>query len=149
MRAGLALAATTLVASPAFAANEEWPDGPNKEFFRGLQRPDASPRASEFERSCCGPGDVVKTKSSSLHQTGRRPIARARPKPRASHDLLSSAASSWCRSRRRIVPGCGRAATTATCAARRTAMSRRARPRWRRSPLQDAVTHDGIKLQVG
>jgi len=30
MRAGLALAATTLVASPAFAANEEWPDGPNK-----------------------------------------------------------------------------------------------------------------------
>ena len=40
MRAGLALAATTLVASPAFAANEEWPDGPNKEFFRGLQRPD-------------------------------------------------------------------------------------------------------------
>ena len=34
MRAGLTLAATTLVASPAFAANEEWPDGPNKEFFR-------------------------------------------------------------------------------------------------------------------
>ena len=45
MRAELALAATTLIASPAFAGSEEWPDGP-KEFFRGLQRPDASPLAS-------------------------------------------------------------------------------------------------------
>ena len=54
------------IASPAFAGSEERPDGPNKEFFRGLQRPDASPRASEFERSCCGPGDVVKTKFKVL-----------------------------------------------------------------------------------
>jgi hypothetical protein len=38
MRAGLALAATTLVASPAFAANEEWPGGPKNEFFRALGR---------------------------------------------------------------------------------------------------------------
>ena len=47
MRAGLALAATTLVASPVFAANEEWPSGPKNEFFRALgkrmgQRTDAS-----------------------------------------------------------------------------------------------------------
>src|SRR5262249_12813662 len=34
---------------------------------------------------------------------------------------------------RRAVPGCGRAATTATYAARRTAMRRRARLRWLRS----------------
>ena len=33
MRAELALAVTTLIASPAFAGSEEWPDGPNKEFF--------------------------------------------------------------------------------------------------------------------
>ena len=33
MRAGLALAATTLVASPAFAANEEWPGWPEKRIF--------------------------------------------------------------------------------------------------------------------
>ena len=39
MRAELALAVTTLIASPAFAGSEEWPDGPKKEFFRGLQRP--------------------------------------------------------------------------------------------------------------
>jgi hypothetical protein len=38
MRAGLALAATTLVASPTFAANEEWSDGPKNEFFRALGR---------------------------------------------------------------------------------------------------------------
>jgi hypothetical protein len=38
MRAGLALAATTLVASPVFAANEEWPSGPKNEFFRALGR---------------------------------------------------------------------------------------------------------------
>ena len=73
MRAELALAVTTLIASPAFAGSEERPDGPKKEFFRGLQRPDASPRASEFERSCCGPGDVVKTNSNYF-----RPIAVTR-----------------------------------------------------------------------
>jgi len=45
----------------------------------------------------------------------------------------SSVGFSRCRLRRRVAPGCGRAATTATYAARPTATSRRARRRWRRS----------------
>jgi hypothetical protein len=54
------------------------------------------------------------------------------------YDVLERTASSWaafsrCRSRRRIAPGCGRAATTATFAARRTATSQRERLRWLRS----------------
>ena len=47
---------------PVLAAAHEWPDGPNKKFFRNLQRPDAWSGASEYDRSCCGPGDIVKTK---------------------------------------------------------------------------------------
>jgi len=42
-------------------------------------------------------------------------------------------ASSWMQSGRGGAHGCGRAATTATIAGRRTATSRRARLRWRRS----------------
>ena len=30
-----------VVASPAFADSEQWPDGPNKRFFQTLERPDA------------------------------------------------------------------------------------------------------------
>jgi hypothetical protein len=45
----------------------------------------------------------------------------------------SAASSASMQSGRRAAPGCGRAATTATSNGRPTAMSRRARPRWRHS----------------
>jgi hypothetical protein len=51
-----------VVASPAFADSEQWPDGPNKRFFQTLERPDAWKGANAFERSCCGHGDIIKTK---------------------------------------------------------------------------------------
>ena len=42
MRAGLALAVTTLIASPAFTANEEWPGWPEKRILsRAGKRIDA------------------------------------------------------------------------------------------------------------
>ena len=46
---------------------KEWPDGPNKRFFQNLQRPDnylrEGPNYDVNEPvSCCGAGDVVKTK---------------------------------------------------------------------------------------
>jgi hypothetical protein len=44
----------------------EWPDGPNKEWFQNLQRPDndlyPSRKLDPKSLSCCGAADVVKTK---------------------------------------------------------------------------------------
>jgi len=71
----IALAAALLI-TPAYAQGvfgdptekqTEWPDGPNKRFFQNLQRPDnylrEGPNYDVNEPvSCCGAGDVVKTK---------------------------------------------------------------------------------------
>jgi hypothetical protein len=45
-------------------ARGEWPDGPYKEWFQSLERPDNDkhPERDEKSRSCCGAADVVKTK---------------------------------------------------------------------------------------
>jgi len=51
-----------LILAPALAFAHDWPDGPNKEFFQSLRRPDAWHGLSDFDRSCCGPGDIGKTK---------------------------------------------------------------------------------------
>ena len=44
----------------------EWPDGPNKEWFQNLQRPDndsyPSRKIDPKSLYCCGAADVVKTK---------------------------------------------------------------------------------------
>ena len=42
----------------------EWPDGPNKEFLKNLQRPDnyKNPHRDKNSQSCCDAGDTVKTK---------------------------------------------------------------------------------------
>ena len=44
----------------------EWPDGPNKEFLKNLQRPDNWKSPSRWPNpdslSCCDAGDTVKTK---------------------------------------------------------------------------------------
>jgi hypothetical protein len=47
-------------------AGEEWPDGPNKNWFQNLQRPDndKNPQRQLDTKSlfCCGIADTVKTK---------------------------------------------------------------------------------------
>jgi hypothetical protein len=45
-------------------AGGEWPDGPYKEWFQSLERPDNDkhPYRDEKSRSCCGAADVVKTR---------------------------------------------------------------------------------------
>jgi len=45
-------------------AGGEWPDGPYKEWFQKLERPDndKNPQRDAKSRSCCGVADVVKTK---------------------------------------------------------------------------------------
>ena len=40
MRATLVIAALSALAASPAAAGGEWPDGPNKQWFKGLQRPD-------------------------------------------------------------------------------------------------------------
>jgi hypothetical protein len=59
------LVATVSLALPSvLLAGGEWPDGPNKGWFQGLQRPDNSkhPYRDEKSRFCCGVADTVKTK---------------------------------------------------------------------------------------
>ena len=63
MRAALLLA-VFLSPTVALAGDDAWPDSPNKLWFENLQRPDnhKRPYQDKHTKSCCGPGDVVKTK---------------------------------------------------------------------------------------
>lgn len=56
----------------------EWPDGPNKAWFQGLQRPDNDkhPYRNEKSRFCCGVADTVKTKFKVEAGTERYPEDR-------------------------------------------------------------------------
>jgi hypothetical protein len=64
MRATLIIAALSALTALPAAAGGEWPDGPNKQWFKGLQRPDNHkfPDRDANSMTCCGPGDVVKTR---------------------------------------------------------------------------------------
>src|SRR5262245_5585715 len=97
---GLRTAATIamLLAMPAFAGAQptpryeapnsypstrppikrEWPDGPNKEFFKNLQRPDNDkhPERDQTVRSCCDAGDTVRTKFKVEPGSGPHPEDR-------------------------------------------------------------------------
>src|SRR5712692_5684117 len=69
MAIGARLFAAAIVALLLFAATErsqaggEWPDGPYKEWFQALERPDndKNPSRDLKSRSCCGAADLVKT----------------------------------------------------------------------------------------
>jgi len=62
----LLAAAISLVFCTTGLTHEDWPDGPHKEWFKNLQRPDnaAHPHRRLDHKSlfCCGAADVVKTK---------------------------------------------------------------------------------------
>ena len=60
---------------PQSKEKREWPDGPVKDFLKGLQRPDNDKHPERMHnqaRSCCDAGDVVKTKFK-VEGTGQRP----------------------------------------------------------------------------
>jgi hypothetical protein len=59
---GMAVLASLISPCVAFAG-DDWPDSPNKRFFESLQRPDnyKRPYQDKHIKSCCGPGDIVKT----------------------------------------------------------------------------------------
>jgi hypothetical protein len=61
--AAMVAAALLALATSSFAGGE-WPDGPNKAWFKGLQRPDnaANPHRDEKSRFCCDIADTVKAK---------------------------------------------------------------------------------------
>jgi hypothetical protein len=63
LAAGLVVTAPLVLPTELFARGE-WPDGPNKHWFQGLQRPDNDnhPYRDEKSRFCCGIADTVKTK---------------------------------------------------------------------------------------
>jgi hypothetical protein len=62
----ISAAAISLVFPVTALTRGEWPDGPNKEWFQNLQRPDNDAHPSRMldpkSLSCCGAADVVKTK---------------------------------------------------------------------------------------
>ena len=60
--AALLVATIPLAFSSTLFAGGEWPDGPNKAWFQGLQRPDnfKNPHRDEKSRFCCGAADTVK-----------------------------------------------------------------------------------------
>ena len=62
-RAALLLA-LILAPTNVALAGDVWPDSANKRFCESLQRPDNYKRLyqDKHSKSCCGPGDVVKTK---------------------------------------------------------------------------------------
>ena len=59
-------AALWFICGPLCYAGGEWPDGPYKEWFQNLQRPDNDKypgrRLNPKSLFCCGAADVVKTK---------------------------------------------------------------------------------------
>ena len=57
-------AAISVVFSTTGLPHGDWPDGPHKLWIESLQRPDnqKNPQRDELTRSCCGAGDVVKTR---------------------------------------------------------------------------------------
>jgi hypothetical protein len=64
LRAAISAAAVLLVLPTTALTRGDWPDGPNKVWFDGLQRPDndKNPQRDPRSRSCCGVADTVKTK---------------------------------------------------------------------------------------
>jgi len=60
--AAVAAAALLFLSAESFAGGE-WPDGPNKAWFEGLQRPDndANPQRDHKSRFCCSVADTAKT----------------------------------------------------------------------------------------
>jgi hypothetical protein len=66
-----------VTASKSCAGGGEWPDGPCKEWFQGLERPDnhLHPERKLDLKSlyCCGAADVVKTRFKVESAGGRHP----------------------------------------------------------------------------
>ncbi len=73
----LLVAAISLVFWTVAFAHGTWPDGPNKQWLEGLQRPDNDQhpyrRSDPKSLSCCGAGDTVQTKFKVENSSGRYP----------------------------------------------------------------------------
>ena len=70
-------AAISLVFWTIALAHGTWPDGPNKQWLEGLQRPDNDQhpyrRSDPKSLSCCGAGDTVQTKFKVENSGGQYP----------------------------------------------------------------------------
>ena len=73
----ISVAGTALVFPVPALSHSDWPDGPEKEWFQNLQRPDndAHPSRKHDPKSlyCCGASDVVKTKFKVESADGKYP----------------------------------------------------------------------------
>jgi hypothetical protein len=77
--ATIAFAMGAAVSAPVHAqaveAPKEWPDGPNKRYFKGLQRPDNHLGQWDDNQplTCCGEADTVKTRFKVEADNGFHP----------------------------------------------------------------------------
>ena len=73
----LAVTGIACALSPKSYGHGDWPDGPHKEWFQFLQRPDnhlhAHRQLDPKSLYCCGAADVVKTKFKVESAGGRYP----------------------------------------------------------------------------
>jgi hypothetical protein len=71
------VAALSLLISAAAHAHGDWPDGPHKQWFENLERPDnhlhLERKQDHKSLYCCGAADVVKTKFKVEIDGGRYP----------------------------------------------------------------------------
>ena len=67
----LLVAAISLVFWTVALAHGTWPEGPNKQWLEGLQRPDNDQQP--YRISCCGAGDTVQTKFKVENSDGQYP----------------------------------------------------------------------------
>src|SRR4051812_35546009 len=71
------LIASTVPALAAGDKEKDWPDGPLKNYFQGLQRPDnhlnPSRKIDPKSQFCCGIADTVKTKFALVPGGGPHP----------------------------------------------------------------------------
>jgi hypothetical protein len=77
IRAAALTAAICILFPPEAVTRGEWPDGPYKQWFENLQRPDndAHPSRKQDPKSlyCCGIADIVKTKFKVENTGGQYP----------------------------------------------------------------------------
>ena len=74
-RAAILAVAIAIAFPTSVAAHGDWPEGPHRHWFEGLQRPDnhLHPYRDQKSLFCCGAADVVKTRFKVENAGDRHP----------------------------------------------------------------------------
>jgi hypothetical protein len=80
-RAAILAVAIAIAFPTSVAAHGDWPEGPHRHWFEGLQRPDnhLHPYRDQKSLFCCGAADVVKTRFKVENAGDRHPRTSGTP----------------------------------------------------------------------